>query len=77
MKKSNLVDEIVGWYHRHNEHTLEQILGDSEGQGSLACFSPWSHKDSDKTQLLNNDEQQTQTILKTYEWEGQGKLVLD
>ena len=27
----------------------EQIQGDSEGQGSLACFSPWGHKESDKT----------------------------
>ena len=25
----------------------EQIQGDSEGQGSLACFSPWGHKESD------------------------------
>ena len=27
-------DEIVGWYHRFNEHEFEQTLGDSEGQGS-------------------------------------------
>ena len=27
----------------------EQIQGDSEGQGSLACFSPWGHKESDMT----------------------------
>ena len=33
-------DEIVGWLHRLNRHKFEQTLGDSEGQGSLACCSP-------------------------------------
>ena len=33
-------DEIVGWHHRLNGHELEQTLGDSEGQGSLACYGP-------------------------------------
>ena len=34
-------DEMVGWHHRLNRHEFEQILGDNEGQGSLACCSPW------------------------------------
>ena len=34
-------DEMVGWHHRHNGYEFEQGLGDSEGQGSLACCSPW------------------------------------
>ena len=29
-------------------HEFEQTLGDSEGQGSLVCYSPWGHKKSDK-----------------------------
>ena len=33
--------EMVGWHHQLNEHEFEQALGDSEGQGSLACCSPW------------------------------------
>ena len=33
-------DEIVGWLHRLSRHEFEQTLGDSEGQGSLACCSP-------------------------------------
>ena len=33
-------DEIVEWYHRLDAHEFEQILGDSEGQGSLVCCSP-------------------------------------
>ena len=33
-------DEMVGWHHRLTAHEVEQILGDSAGQGSLACCSP-------------------------------------
>ena len=39
-------DEMVGWYHRLNGHKFEQAPGDGEGQGSLACYSPWRHKES-------------------------------
>ena len=40
---------MVGWYHQLSGHEFEQILGDAEGQGSLACCSPWGHKESDTT----------------------------
>ena len=30
-------------------------LGDSQGQGSLVCCSPWGHKESDTTERLNNN----------------------
>ena len=33
--------EMVGWHHQFNGHEFEQILGDSGGQGSLACCNPW------------------------------------
>ena len=36
-------DEMVGWHHQLNGHEFEQTLGDGEGQGSLACCSPWGH----------------------------------
>ena len=48
-------DEMVGWHHWLNGHEFEQIPGDGEGQGSLACFSPWGHKESDMTEWLNNN----------------------
>ena len=32
---------MVGWHHWLNGHEFEHTLGDSEGQGSLACCSPW------------------------------------
>ena len=43
-------EEMVGWYHRLNGYELEQDLGDSEGQGSLVCCSPWGHKELDTTE---------------------------
>ena len=47
-------DEMVGWHHRLNGHEFEQALGDDEGPGSLACCSPWGHKESDTTEKQNN-----------------------
>ena len=46
---------MVGWNHQVNEHEFEQILGDREGQGSLACCSSWGHKESDGTELLTDN----------------------
>ena len=43
---------MVGWHHRLHGHESEQILGDSEGQGSLACFRPWGFKESYMTWQL-------------------------
>ena len=40
-------DGMVGWHHQLNGHEFEQILGDGEGQESLACCSPRGRKDSD------------------------------
>ena len=46
-------DEMVGWHHQLNGHEFEQTLGDGEGQGSLACCSPWSCKELDTRKQLN------------------------
>ena len=43
-------EEVVGWHHRLNGHEFEQTLGDVEGQGNLACCSPWGHKEWDLTE---------------------------
>ena len=47
-------DEMAGRHYRLNGHKFEQTLGDGEGQGSLACCSPWGHKELDMTEQLNN-----------------------
>ena len=51
-EKGMTEDEMVGWHHRHNGHEFEQAPGVGEGQGSLACCSPWGHKELDMTEWL-------------------------
>ena len=55
-EKGATEDEMVGWHHWLSEHEFEQIQGGSEGQGSLACYSSWGHKESDTTEWLNNNK---------------------
>ena len=43
-EKGTREDEMVGWHHRLNGPEFEQILGDSEGQESLAYCYPWGHR---------------------------------
>ena len=43
------VDDMVGWHHQLDGHHSEQALGVGDGQESLACCSPWCHKESDMT----------------------------
>ena len=38
---------MAEWHHQINGHEFEQTQEDSERQGSLACYSPWGHKESD------------------------------
>ena len=46
--------EMVGGYHQLSGHEFEWTLGDSEGQGSLACCSSWGCKVADTTERLND-----------------------
>ena len=48
-EKGTTEAEMVGWHHQFNGHKLGQTLGDGEGQGTLACYSPWGHKELDTT----------------------------
>ena len=43
-------------HHRFNGHEFKQTLGDSEGQRSLACYSPWGPNESDGAEQLNNNK---------------------
>ena len=53
-------DEMAEWHHQLNGHEFEQALGIGNGQGSLACCSPWGHKESDTTERLDWTEQDIQ-----------------
>ena len=63
MKKGKIKDEMVRWHHWLHGHELEQAVGDSEGQGSLACCSPWGHKESDTTERLPNNDHPTGLLV--------------
>ena len=53
-------DEIVGWHHRPDENEFEQALGVGDGQGNVACYTPWYSKELDTTERLNwTDVQRT------------------
>ena len=66
-EKGATEDGTVGWHHRLDGHEFEQTLGDTEGQGSLACCSAWGSQSW--TQLsewtTTNDSKQWQNALKT------------
>ena len=53
-EKGATEDKMVGWHHQLHKHEFEQTLGDSEGQGRLACYSPRAHKELDTTKWLKN-----------------------
>ena len=65
-------DEMVGWHHTHNGYAFEQTPRDNEGQGSLACCSPWAHKETDTTERLNNNTRIT--CLLSLDFTIQGKI---
>jgi len=44
---------MVGMHRQMDGHEFEQAPGVGDGQGRLACFSPWGHKESDMTKRLN------------------------
>ena len=54
-EKGMTENEMVGWHHWLNGHEFEQTPGDVEGQGSLACCSPWGGKESDMTEQMNEN----------------------
>ena len=52
-EKGMTEDEMVGWHHWLDGHEFEQAPGVGDGQGSLACCSPWGHKELDMTEWPN------------------------
>ena len=48
-------DEMVGWHHQLSQHEFEQAPGVGDGQGGLVCCRSWCHKESDRTEQMNNN----------------------
>ena len=53
---------MVGWHHQLNGHEFEQTPGDSEGQGSLACCSPWGRKELDMLSNLTHNKSEWKRV---------------
>ena len=54
-KKGSTEECANHWTIALNGYEFEQVPGDGEGQGSLAYCSPWGHKELEKTEHLNNN----------------------
>ena len=67
--------EVVGWHHWLNGHEFEQTLGDTEGQGSLACCSPWGCKQSDMDIATKNNNTNVGPTLLSRKVDVQKKLL--
>ena len=65
-EKGDIEDEMAGWHHWLDGHGFGWTLGVGDGQGSLVCCSPWSHKESDTTERLNWTELTCQVFLVFY-----------
>ena len=56
-------DKVAGWHHRLDGHKFPQAHSDDKGQGSLACCSPWDHRELDTTQGLNNNNMNRAAVM--------------
>ena len=62
---------MAGWHHGRNGHEFEQAPGVGEGQGSLACYSPWGCKVLDLTELLKAEEPEIKLPTSARSWKMQ------
>ena len=61
-------DERIAWHHRPSGREFKQTLGVGDGQGSLACCSPWGRTELDTTEQLNNNTQNINVLWKNAIW---------
>jgi len=67
-------NEMVGWHHRLNGHEVEQTLGVGDGQGSLACCSPWGCRVRHDL-VTERQQQQRRWVTETYNSPGTGQIL--
>ena len=61
-EKGMTEDETVGWHHQLDGHGFGWTPGVGDGQGGLACYGSWGHKESDMTEWLNWTEKKINLI---------------
>ena len=74
-EKGTTEDEMIGWLHRLDEHEFEQAPGVGDGRESLACCSPWGHKESDMIEQMMQLMQSIFPVRKHFWWESLRKWV--
>ena len=52
-EKGTTEDEMTGWHHQLDGHGFGWTPGVGDGQGGLACYGSWGHKEMDTTERLN------------------------
>ena len=65
-EEKGATEDEMGWHQWLNGQEFEQTQGDNEGQGSLVCSSPQSHRELDMTEQLNNRKISTWIIFSSY-----------
>ena len=75
-EKGTTEDEMVGWHHWLDAHEFEQALGIGDGQGGLACHSPWGRKESDKWLSDWTDWTYRSHLHTEFSWEEYSSLCL-
>ena len=66
---------MVGWHHQLDGQEFEQAPGVGDGQGGLACRSPWGRKESDTTEQLNTEREKMKHNIEKLELQYFGHLV--
>ena len=74
-EKGSTEDEMVGWHHRLDGHEFGQAPGVGDGQGSLACCSPWGHRELDTTERRNESNYILGSGVLKY-WKSHGRRSL-
>ena len=67
-EKGMTEEEMVGWHHRLYGHEFEQAPGVGDGQGGVACCSPWGRKELDTTERLNWFLKKEPQIMRAWIW---------
>ena len=75
-EKGMTEDEMVGWHHWLNGHEYKQAPGIGDGEGSLACCSPWGHKESVTTERLDWTELSLSLLQEIFSTQGSNPGLL-
>ena len=67
-EQKGMREDEIGWHHQLDRHEFEQALGFGDGQGSLACCSPWCHKELDTTWWPNKNNKMFKICMHHMLW---------